>query len=44
MSPRHIRKQLDKVLQKRKEGGPFDGRVELPKMDMEDIAIFHIEE
>ncbi len=40
-----MRKQLDKMLQKRKQGGPFNGQgVELLKMDMEDIAIIHIKE
>jgi hypothetical protein len=36
-----MKKQLDKVLQKRKQGGPFNGqRVELLKMDLENIASF----
>ncbi len=45
MLPRHMRKQLDKVLQKRKQGGLFNGQgVELLKMDLENIASIHSEE
>jgi hypothetical protein len=39
-----MRKQLDKVLQKRKQGGQFHGQgVELLIMDMENIVIIHLE-
>jgi hypothetical protein len=45
MLPMHMRKQLDKVLQKRKQGGLFNGQaVELLKMDLENIASIHSEE
>jgi hypothetical protein len=40
-----MRKQLDKMLWKRIQNGPFNGQgVELPKMDMEDITTIHIKE
>ncbi len=42
MLPRHMKKLLDKVLQKRKQGGPSNGQgMELLKMDLKDITTIH---